>query len=43
MKYFQIGERNKLDISYIGLGALHFGSFLNYKQTKNLIDYSLDN
>lgn len=43
MKYFQIGDRNKLYISYIGLGALHFGSFLNYKQTKSLIDYSLDN
>lgn len=43
MKYFQIGKKNKLNISYIGLGALHFGSFLNFKQTRNLIDFSLDN
>jgi predicted RNA-binding protein with RPS1 domain len=34
MKYFQIGKKNKLNISYIGLGALHFGSFLNLKQTR---------
>ena len=41
MKYFTIGE-NKIKISYIGLGALHFGVFCNLKQTKSLIDYSID-
>jgi aryl-alcohol dehydrogenase-like predicted oxidoreductase len=42
MKYFTFGK-NKTKISYIGLGALHFGVFLNLKQTKKLIDYALDN
>ena len=41
MKYFTVGK-NKIKISYIGLGALHFGVFCNLKQTKNLIDYSVD-
>ena len=41
MKYFTVGK-NKIKISYIGLGALHFGVFCNLKQTKNLIDYSID-
>ena len=41
MKYFTVGK-NKIKISYVGLGALHFGVFCNLKQTKKLIDYSVD-
>lgn len=41
MKYFTFGQ-NKRKISYIGLGALHFGLLLNLKQTKNLVDFAID-
>jgi aryl-alcohol dehydrogenase-like predicted oxidoreductase len=41
MKYFTVGH-NQIKISYIGLGALHFGVFCDLKRTKNLIDYSID-
>jgi aryl-alcohol dehydrogenase-like predicted oxidoreductase len=42
MKYFRLS--NEIEkISTIGLGGLHFGVFLDQKETCKLIDYSFQN
>ena len=42
MNYFQLSKEIQ-KISTIGLGGLHFGVFLNKKETNELIEYSYQN
>ena len=41
MKYISFGKRE--NVSIIGLGGLHFGVFLDEKETESLIFYAKDN
>ena len=41
MKYREISNTN-LKVSVIGLGALHFGTFLTQKESRNIVHHALD-
>ena len=42
MEYKYLGQTD-IKVSDIGLGALHFGAYLNQNETTNLIEFGYDN